>query len=255
MADLSAHDQSEIRRSAVDAARHKAPLAANPKQVARYLNPRLDTAFPLEYCYSLLGDMTGKTALDYGCGSGENVLLLTIRGASVVGVDISPDLIEIAKQRLSVNNLTADLRPVSGYDTEMPDASVDVVFCMAVLHHLDLEKARHEILRVLKPGGVVILREPVRNSKTYAALRGLIPFNWHNVSEFEHPLRSEDLDAFAAGMQCEAKRRFRLPFVNLAIAASQPLAHRSHYIDRWLLKKIPRLERMATVEVRKLRAT
>ena len=253
MSSLNVYELGEIHRSAIDASRPRGSLAAKPSQLTRYANPAADTAYPLEYAFHLLGDIQDKTVLEYGCGDGENTLQLASRGARVIGIDISPDLLQIAQYRLSVNHVSADLRAVSGYDTAMPDASADVVFCIAVLHHLDLEKARQEALRVLKPGGVLILQEPMRDSRTYAFLRGLIPYSPHDISDFERPLRSNELDGFSAGMECEAKRRFRLPFVSVAGFASPWLLNPAFVIDHWLLTTIPFLEHWATIEVRKLR--
>jgi 2-polyprenyl-3-methyl-5-hydroxy-6-metoxy-1,4-benzoquinol methylase len=247
------YEADEIRRSALDASRRKESLVANPALFARYSAPPENTPFQLEYSYHLLGDVRGKTVLDYGCGGGENALLLASRGAQVTGIDISPELIEIAKRRLEINGLSAEFRAISGYDTGLPDASFDVVFCMAILHHLDLELARREVLRVLKPGGMLIVQEPVRDSRTYAFLRSLVPYSSHDNSEYERPLRKEEIDIFAQGLQCEARRRFKLPFVPLARMASRRLLLPAIRIDRWMLEKIPALAHLATVEVRKLR--
>ncbi len=249
----SAYELDEIRRSAIDASRRSDSLVAKPALFARYRNPPENTAFQLEYSYHLLGDVQGKTVLDYGCGGGENALLLASRGALVTGIDISPELVEIARRRLEMNHFSAEFRVISGYDTGLPGASMDVVFCMAILHHLDLEQARREVLRVLKPGGVLIVQEPVRDSRTYTFLRSLIPYSPHDNSEFERPLKKEEIDAFAMGLQCEAKRRFKLPFVPLARLASRRLLEPAIRTDRWMLKTVPALAHLATVEVRKLR--
>ena len=58
------------------------------------MNPPLVTAFPREYAYGLLGDSRGRIVLDFGCGSGENSLLLPRRHARVIGVDISEALLQ-----------------------------------------------------------------------------------------------------------------------------------------------------------------
>lgn len=167
MSVQSERELDEIRRSAIDASRREDSLVANPQLLARYRDPLQNTAFRLEYCYHLLGEIKGKKVLDYGCGGGENSLLLAARGANVTGIDISPELVEIARRRLQMNQLVGEFRAVSGYNTGLPDGSMDVVFCMAVLHHLNLDQARREVLRVLKVGGAVIVQEPVRDSRIY----------------------------------------------------------------------------------------
>jgi 2-polyprenyl-3-methyl-5-hydroxy-6-metoxy-1,4-benzoquinol methylase len=92
---LDQREQNEIERSAAEARNS----VLRPVEIDRYLSPPLDTAYPLEYAYNLLGDVRGKTVLDFGCGSGENVIPLVRRGAHVIGIDISPDLIDLAKRR------------------------------------------------------------------------------------------------------------------------------------------------------------
>jgi 2-polyprenyl-3-methyl-5-hydroxy-6-metoxy-1,4-benzoquinol methylase len=249
----SRYEADEIRRSALDAAERTDSLVAKPALFARYNAPPRNTPFQLEYSYHLLGDIQNKTVLDYGCGAGENSLLLAARGARVTGIDISPQLIEIAKRRLELNGFSAQFHVTSGYDTGLPDNSVDVIFCMAILHHMDLALARREILRLLKADGFLIVREPVRDSWIYGFLRGCIPYSEHRNSEFERPLKKKELDAFAEGLQCEAKRRFKLPFVPLVRIASRRLVMPAIRIDAWVLRNIPAMEHLATVEVRKLR--
>jgi 2-polyprenyl-3-methyl-5-hydroxy-6-metoxy-1,4-benzoquinol methylase len=252
-AHLVEREGAEIRRSARDASRRAECSVAPPELLARYRNPPRDTAFALEYAYHLLGDVQGKTVLDYGCGGGENVLLLASRGAHVTGIDISPELVEIARRRLEINRLSAKFRVISGYDTGLPTASMDVVFCMAILHHLDLQLARPEVLRLLRPGGVLIVKEPVRDSRIYGFVRSLIPYSAHENSEFERPLTTREIDAFTEGLQCEASRRFNLPLVPLARMVSRQLQEPAIRVDRWLLKAVPALAHLANVEVRRLR--
>ena len=92
----SAHDAAEIARSASEASK----IRLVDVDLERYQNPPADTCYPLEYAFFLLGDVLNKTVLDLGCGSGEEAVPLVQRGAQVIGVDISPDLIAVAHQRL-----------------------------------------------------------------------------------------------------------------------------------------------------------
>src|SRR5204862_7474750 len=136
-------------------------------------NPPMHTVYPLEYAYALLGDVQGRTVLDFGCGSGSNTLLLTRRGAHVIGVDISADLIALARRRLALNGSpgTAHFIVGSAHDLPVESNSLDVVFGIAILHHLDLETTSREVHRVLKPGGRAIFQEPVRDSRLMRTLR------------------------------------------------------------------------------------
>jgi SAM-dependent methyltransferase len=152
--------------------------------------------------------------VDLGCGSGEEVVPLRQRGARVVGIDISPHLIAVAHERLRKYGVDAELRIASAYETHLPDDSADVVFCMSVLHHLQLDRVKKEIRRILKPHGLLIVKEPVRFSWTMKQLRSLFPPR-EDVSVFEYPLNSKQVNALVEGFQVLAGRSFRTPFVPL----------------------------------------
>ena len=72
----STHEQSELARSASEASK----IVVRPVRAERYLNPKADTAFPLEYAFHLLGNVKEKLVLGLGCGSGEEVIPLLRRG-------------------------------------------------------------------------------------------------------------------------------------------------------------------------------
>lgn len=245
---LSERDRIEVERSAAEA--RGAVLA--PVEVDRYLDPPADTPYGLEYAFYLLGDIRDKTVLDLGCGSGENLVPLAKRGADVIGIDISPELMQLARQRLSSYGMAATLQEGSAYATGLPDESVDVVFSMALLHHLDLPAARHEIHRILRPGGLFILREPIRFSRTMNSLRRLFPAPKADISDYEHPMTRAELSIVTQGFTLVAQRTFRLPFVPLLIKF-KVLRRQAWKTDRWLLRHLPALEHFATGKVMSLR--
>jgi SAM-dependent methyltransferase len=246
--DLSERDRVEVERSAAEARR--AVLA--PVDVDRYLDPPADTPYGLEYAFYLLGDIRGKTVLDLGCGSGESMVPLAKRGARVIGIDISPELIRLARQRLSDYGLAATLQEGSAYATGLADESVDIVFSMALLHHLDLPTARNEIQRVLRPGGSFILREPIRFSPIMNSLRRLFPSPKADISEYEHPMTRAELAIVMQGFTIVAQRTFRLPFVPM-LTKVKVLRSQTWKLDRWLLQHFPGLEHFATGKVMSLR--
>lgn len=245
---LSERDRVEIERSAAEA---RSALVA-PVDVDRYLDPPADSPYGLEYAFYLLGDVRGKTVLDLGCGSGENLVPLAKRGACVIGIDISPDLIQLARQRLISYGLAATAREGSAYATGLPDESVDVVFSMALLHHLDLPTVRSEIQRILRPGGLFILREPIRFSRTMNFLRRLFPSPDADISDYEHPMTRAELATVMHGFTLVAQRNFRLPFVPLLIKF-KILRGQVWKMDRSLLAHLPALEQFATGKVMSLR--
>src|SRR5437016_871979 len=109
-------------------------------------------------------DLRGAGVLDYGCGDGKFSLRLASLGARVVGVDISPKLIEQARasaSNLDLNGLSPQFIVGDAHHTPFDDNSFDYVFGNGVLHHLDLDKAYAEIARVLRPGGKALFMEPM----------------------------------------------------------------------------------------------
>jgi 2-polyprenyl-3-methyl-5-hydroxy-6-metoxy-1,4-benzoquinol methylase len=221
-------------------------------QVTRYLDPPADTPYSLEFAYHLLGDVRGKRILDLGCGSGETTVVLATRGARVAGLDLSPELIELAEKRLIDHRVTAELRTGSAYSTGLERESVDIVFAISILHHLDLERAREEIWRVLRPGGLLILREPVRDSRTLAYVRKLVPSRGEEVSPYERPLRRSELENLARDFKIMAARRFRLPFIRIVKQVVPRWEKKAWRIDGWLLHHVKPLRRYATVQVMSL---
>jgi SAM-dependent methyltransferase len=245
--ELAERDRNEIQRSAEEAAQ----TALTPVDVERYLNPPADTAYALEYSYYLLGDVQGKTVLDLGCGSGENLIPLVKRGANVIGMDISPELIELSGRRLSNYGLHATLEARSAYETALPNESIDVVFCIALLHHLDLPLVTTEIHRILRLGGILILQEPIRFSRTMGYLRRFFPTR-SNISDYEHPMTRGEVAIVSARFEVVAERNFRIPFVPL-LNMFRIEMKAMWALDRWLLRGFPALERFATVKVMALR--
>lgn len=247
-------EAAEIHRSGIEARlTADSALVADEKNVARYLNPGLQTAFPLEYAYARLGDVRGRTVVDFGCGSGENSLLLARRGARVVGVDISASLIALAERRLEINGVAGCAKFVIGsaHDLPLRDGSIDVVFGIAILHHLDLAAASREVFRVLKAGGRAIFQEPVRDSRLLRTMRKCIPYKAPDISPFERPLTSAELADFCRPFASCESRAFSLPFVNTAhaVAPLRRFLFSAYRYDGRLLRKVPALERFSGIRV------
>jgi SAM-dependent methyltransferase len=240
---------AEVRRSQQEAA-HATLRASDQNDFQRYLVPASDTPFSLEYAFHLLGDLSGKTVVDLGCGSGENLIPLVHRGAHVVGLDLSPELIDLARARLAEASLHADLCVASAYDTNLPTGVADVILCAAILHHLELNRAKQEILRILRPGGLLVIKEPIRSSSLLDRLRRILP-SQEDISEYEHPLTKAELREFVRGFEVTADRVFRLPFIALIQRMSKTLGRGRGWLtfDAWLLRTFPVLACLASVRV------
>jgi ubiquinone/menaquinone biosynthesis C-methylase UbiE len=94
-----------------------------------------------------LQPQAGERILDLGCGDGFLTRRIAESGATVVGVDSSPQMIAAAKER------GLDARCVSGEALPF-DGEFDAVFSNAALHWMsDQDAALNGVYRALKPGG------------------------------------------------------------------------------------------------------
>lgn len=96
----------------------------------------------------------GTRLLDAGCGAGLLALLASYRGAQVTGLDASPGLLAIAQQRVP----TADVREGDLEVLPFADASFDAVTAVnSVFYAEDMVAAMRELVRVVRPGGRVVV--------------------------------------------------------------------------------------------------
>jgi 2-polyprenyl-3-methyl-5-hydroxy-6-metoxy-1,4-benzoquinol methylase len=231
-AALKQRELIEAERSVSDAQMRAEDLLIRDCQ--RYMKPSADTGYSLEYAYYLLGDVRGKRVLDFGCGAGENTALLSLRGANTVAIDLSPELIALAEKRCGLHGVKADLRVASCHESGLPDHSFDVVFGIAILHHLDLALSLKEAARLLKPDGFCIFEEPIRDSRLAKLVRRTFPPNAQDISPFERPFETRELFSVPARMKMTDVRKFRLP--HIPIFGPDRWAVR---VDRWLLAHLP----------------
>lgn len=100
----------------------------------------------------------GDRVLDVGCGTGGVAELVAPSGADVVGIDLAPGLIEIAKERAAERNLSIDYRVGDCEDLDVEDASFDAVgSSVGIMFAPDHEASARELARVTKPGGRLAL--------------------------------------------------------------------------------------------------
>lgn len=104
--------------------------------------------------YALLGELTGRTVVDAGCGGGRAVAELAERGARAVGVDVDPEMIAAARERWPAGEFHVGSAVALPFET----GSVAGYRADKVLHALDDPAAAvAEARRVLTPGGRAVL--------------------------------------------------------------------------------------------------
>jgi len=100
----------------------------------------------------------GEKILELGCGTGHFTRALAQTEAAITAIDISPDLLTVARRDCPSDNVTFEVQ--NAYALTYPDATFDSVVGSSVLHHLEIEPALAQINRVLRPGGTIRFTEP-----------------------------------------------------------------------------------------------
>lgn len=95
-----------------------------------------------------------------GCGYGRHVAYFARRGFDTTGLDASRTAIELAHEAARVDGLEISLTCASATRMPFSDAAFDAVYDHALLHHLgaeEREQAVREYVRVLRPGGLLVV--------------------------------------------------------------------------------------------------
>jgi SAM-dependent methyltransferase len=186
------------------------------------------------YQLDSLGDIRGAHVLDYGCGGGWSSASLRARGAQVTGFDISRTRLAEAQGHLgSSEDLPAvSLLQCDAQRLPFADAAFDAVFGKGILHHLELELAIPEIVRVLRPGGRAAFLEPLIHNPLLQGYRRLTP---HLRSPTERALSLRDVQQIGAHFRRWEHREFCLLSVLPALlAALAPRVRMWSLLRDWL---------------------
>jgi SAM-dependent methyltransferase len=166
----------------------------------------------LESLFARLGaDPRGGTCVEVGCGPGRMTAALAERFDRVVGLDVSPAMLERARE--NVRDGHVEFRAVSGERLDgVDDAIADALVCYLVLQHLPersaVESYLREFARVLAPNGEGFVQLPVLDG-------GRLPRAWRATRSALVPLT-----AFLGPTRRPAFRGFRLtrPELDAAVA-------------------------------------
>ena len=115
----------------------------------------------------------GREVLEIGCGTGLFTAELAKTRNRITAIDISPDLLALARERVTGGEVT--FRCENAYASTFADQSFDAIVGSSVLHHLDVPRALREFHRLLRPGGRFMFTEP-NMLNPQIALQKNIPF-------------------------------------------------------------------------------
>jgi 2-polyprenyl-6-hydroxyphenyl methylase/3-demethylubiquinone-9 3-methyltransferase len=174
----------------------------NPVRL-KYVRDQIDQHWQCDECSRT--PLTGKTALDVGCGAGLLAEPLARLGASVTGLDASPELIAVAREHARAQGLDPHYR--AGELAEL-EGEFDLITCMEVIEHVaDPAAFLSQLAKRLASDGLLILSTP--NATGWSKLMmitigeglGQIPKGTHDFDKFIAPERLKALLA-DAGLKC-----------------------------------------------------
>lgn len=121
-------------------------------------------------------NVAGKRVLEIGPGEGAESEQLIRRGARWTGIDLTPESVDRVRTRLALRGLPFDdIRRGTVRRLPFADGAFDMVFSHGVLHHVpDIEHAQHEIHRVLRPDGELVVMMYARWSLNYLIAIGAV---------------------------------------------------------------------------------
>ncbi|MBD2843490.1 bifunctional 2-polyprenyl-6-hydroxyphenol methylase/3-demethylubiquinol 3-O-methyltransferase UbiG [Erythrobacter rubeus] len=142
--------------------------------------------------------LTGKTALDIGCGAGLVCEPLARLGAEVTGVDASAENVSVAATHAEAGGL--DIRYMAGEVAGLDIGTFDLVTSVEVIEHVADKRAfLADVAARLAPGGLLVMSTPNRTVQSRLLLVGAaeavgyMPKGTHHWSDFITPEEFEEL--------------------------------------------------------------
>lgn len=199
------------------------------------------TAPELRYIHSRLGDTTGKTLLDVGCGLGEASVYFALQGASVTATDLSSGMLRATRALAESYGTTLNTHQASAEGMGFAEGTVfDVIYTGNLLHHVDVDATLEELDRYLAPGGTLVTWDPLAYNPVINVYRMMAT---DVRTPDEHPLKWADLKRFEAHFDTVHREYFWLTtlviFIMMAVLERRnPNKERYwksviHEADRW----------------------
>lgn len=192
---------------------------------------------------ALMGDLRGKTVLDYGCGIGEESLYFALLGADVKSIDCSPVGIDVTCRRARRHRVHhyVDASVQDALAMDFDDETFDVVHGIGILHHLDLGHALQELARVMKPGAIGVFAEHIGNYDVIQhRLKPLVRWD-HDSTEHELPLKTSQVRSAGARLFQDVDIKEYTFFGRLRRVFPQLGSQAVEKLDYYVMRTVPAL--------------
>ncbi len=192
--------------------------------------------------FAALGPLAGRRVLDYGCGHGMAAVVLARQGALVTAFDLSAGYVRETLRRAQANGVTLQACTANAEALPFADASFDLVWGSAILHHLDLPTALRELRRVLTPQGRAVFCEPWGGNPFLEFARRSLPYPGKQRTADERPLRPRDWHLIRRFFPQAELQGYQLLGMLRRVWSTRGRVTWLESLDGWLLRRWPRLK-------------
>ncbi len=156
-----------------------------------------------------LSTITFENCLEIGCGTGKNTQWLITKGQKILAVDISEEMLSVAKQKIKDEKVTfLNANVMASWD--FTSKTFDLVVCSLVLEHIEnLKPIFRNIAKHMAPNGVLYIGE-LHPSKQYTGSSAKFETSEGEqvVSAFTHHISDFTEAAIEQGLQLETIKEF-----------------------------------------------
>lgn len=137
-------------------------LASKPREETNYFGYQVGEAI-VYFCGFFVENIQKCKVLDYGCGMGHIMERFIEKGVNVWGVDMSGEAVDACIRRCRDSKYFHGVKIFDGGELPFETAAFDLITCTECIEHIlpeHMENLLSELLRVLKPGGRILITTP-----------------------------------------------------------------------------------------------